>query len=438
MIVNRIFNYINRINDNIVFITPHLYSVGDASEILMFGLIKAKHDNKKLFILSPYDSIFLFGKQICNNALFLLESKYIYKQNIVISTISKIFVTIIILPSRLIDRIMNIFDKQLAERRVVPLVGYDELWATSNEIRNGFSWNIVDQKNWFERINYIYDLSIDKNKLSALPGKMADLGIDPSSWFVCLHVRESGFRKDEGRREYRNSSIFNYLPAIIEIIKAGGIVVRMGDSTMTPLPEIKNLIDYPFTEHKSALMDLQLIRSCRFFIGTDSGIMDTAKMFRKDTLITNMVGWISAYPLRKKDRGIYKYVFHKPIHRYLTLQEILNDDWSMQALFGRISDDYELVENTPEDIKDGVLEYLDCHNNNNFSLSENQIKLNYKRVKVAVKIFEKFRLNEYVGTDEEVSIRYKIASRINNLMDGSICNSYINKYLHTSFSDSRK
>jgi len=71
MVINKIFNTINSLdNIGLIFISPHLYSVGDFSEILMFGLIKAKHKNKKIFLLSPYDSNFLFGKRICNNELY--------------------------------------------------------------------------------------------------------------------------------------------------------------------------------------------------------------------------------------------------------------------------------------------------------------------------------------------------------------------------------
>ena len=436
MIINRVFNYLNKISRSFYFLTPHLYSVGDASETLMFGLIKAKNDNKKLFVLQPYDSKILFGKKICNDALFLLESQYIYKQNLITLASAKMFVMIMILPSRIIDRIFNIFCKQLAERSVVPMVGYDELWATCNEIKNGFYWDTVDQYEWHKRVNYSYELDLNERVLGIAKRKMAGLGINASSWFVCFHVRESGFRKDEGRREYRNSNILNYLPAIREIIKACGIAVRMGDSTMTPLPVMKNLIDYPFTEYKSASMDIYLIKNCKFYIGTDSGIIDTAKMFSKHTLITNMVGWLTAYPSRSNDRGIYKHVYHVSGNRYLTFSEILNNDWNMQALFGEISDDYELVENTEEDIKEAVVEFLECHHNNDFSLTKQQIKVNDKRVRVAIEIFKKYRLNKYVDNNEETSVRYRMASRINRFLDGSICNSYLDKYIDRPFNDS--
>ena len=151
----------------------------------------------------------------------------------------------------MIDRILGFFGKSLSYRVVVPAVGERELWATKNELKNGFSWETVEKYNWKERINSYYDLSIRDSAQRVAKIKMSTLGISSSSWFVCLHVRESGFRKDKGRREYRNSHILNYIPAIKRITKAGGIVVRMGDSTMTKLPKMNNVVDYPFLNRKA-------------------------------------------------------------------------------------------------------------------------------------------------------------------------------------------
>ena len=426
MLINKIFNSLNSLQYNgFFFLSPHLYSVGNCSEMLMFGLIKAKQENKKIFLLSPYDSRMLFRKNICNNELFLLESKYIYKQGFLISHLSKVMVTIMLLPSRVIDNVLNIFGNRLSERSVVPLVGINELFSSRYEFKDIFSWDAVYKYDWPAKINLDYDLSITKSKQKICKDKMLNLGIGPESWFVCLHVRESGFRVDKNRREYRNSDILNYIPAIKEITKVGGIVVRMGDSTMEHLPEISNVIDYPFSKYKSELMDLYLIKRCRFYIGTDSGIMDTAKMFSKDTLITNMVQWLFAYPYRPRDRGIHKHVYSKLKGRFLTYSEILNSDWRMQALFGNIDDNYDLIENTPDDIKDSVLEYLTCQDDNSFCLSEDQVKVNKKRIKVAKEIYENFKLKD----DDEVLVKYRIASRVNSAMQGSICNSYLKKYI---------
>jgi len=247
-------------------------------------------------------------------------------------------------------------------------------------------------------------------------------------------VRESGFRNDPGRREYRNSSILNYISAIKVITDAGGIVVRMGDSTMTPLPVLPNVIDYPFSSKKSPLLDLYLIKNCRFYLGTDSGIMDTAKMFFKDILITNMVHWMFVYPLRKKERGIYKHVYSKAHARYLTFHEVLGADWKLQNVFGYIDDNYVLTENTSKDIEMAVSEYLHCHDSNDFSLSQNQLDVNMRRISQAREIYNKFNLRDDSDKLRETIIKYRLASRLSIHTQGSMSDSYLQKYLHQPYS----
>ena len=61
----------------------------------------------------------------------------------------------------------------------------------------------------------------------------------------------------------------------------------------------KNFFDYAHSDINSNLMDLYLINKCKFYIATQSGIMDTAYMFNKPTLVTNMNEIFCSYPLKK-------------------------------------------------------------------------------------------------------------------------------------------
>jgi len=444
MIINKVFDKLNKVGfNNLIFQTPHLYSFGNYSEELLDGIKRARFINKKIFLLSPYNSKFLFGKKIPNEEIFQLESKYIYDQNLIVCHVMKLLVTIMLLPSRSFDRVLNIFGRSLHEDKVIPRVGFYDLWCTEHEMKSGFSWEVVDKYQWHDQIEDDHDLDISDHKNKIARRLLSEIGIDSSTWYVCLHVRESGFKNDHGRREYRNSSIYNYIPAIKVITDAGGVVVRMGDSTMTPLPELPNVIDYPFSSKKSPLLDLYLTKHCRFFLGTDTGPIHIANMFLKDTLITNMYHWMFAYPLRKKCRGIYKHVYSKTHGRYLTFHEVLSDDWKLQSLFGDIDDNYELTENTADDIEIAVSEYLYCHDSNNFSLSQNQLDVNMRRISQAREIFNKFnltddsdKLNLRGDSDKlkETHTRYRVASRVGINTQGSICNSYLQKYLHHPYS----
>ena len=435
MIINKVFDKLNKIGfNNLIFLTPHLYSFGNYADELMYGLMKARSSNKKIFLLSPYNSKFLFGKKIANEEMLQLESKYIYKQNLIVCHLMKLLVTIMLLPSRSFDRVLNMFGKLLNEDKVVPLVGVSDLWCTEHEMKSGFSWEVVDKYQWHNQIEDGYDLDISDHKNKIARRLLSEIGIDFSTWYVCVHVRESGFKNDHGRREYRNSSVHNYIPAIKVITDAGGVVVRIGDPTMTPLPELPNVIDYPFSSKKNPLLDLYLIKHCRFFLGTVSGPVSVALMFFKDILVTNINEWILSYPLRKKDRGILTHVYSKAHGRYLTFHEVLSDDWKQQNVFGYIDDNYELTENTAEDIEMAVSEYLHCHVSNDFSLSQNQLDVNRRRVSQARVIYNKFNLRDDSDKLKEIHTKYRIASRVSINTQGSICDSYLQKYLHHPYS----
>ena len=104
----------------------------------------------------------------------------------------------------------------------------------------------------------------------------------------------------------------------------------------------------------------------------------------------NLILKLQSYPLRKKNRGIHKHVYSKAHGRYLTFHEVLSDDWKQQNVFGNIDDNYELTENTAEDIEMAVSEYLHCQVSNDFSLSQNQLDANMRRVSQTRVIYNKF------------------------------------------------
>ena len=92
----------------------------------------------------------------------------------------------------------------------------------------------------------------------------------------------------KGRKDYRNSNINNYIESIIYLIK-NYLVIRIRDKPINKIKfKNKNFLDYPNSKIKSSQMDLYLIKNCSFYIGTQSGPMDTAYLFNKPVLMTNM------------------------------------------------------------------------------------------------------------------------------------------------------
>ena len=184
---------------------------------------------------------------------------------------------------------------------------------------------------------------------------LAALGIGSDDWFVCVHVRTSYFHGDKA--SFRNANFNNYYLAIDYLLSLGAKVVRLGDPDLNIDSYSRNgLIDYPSTAFKSEAMDLFLIKNCNFFIGTQSGILDTAFLFKTPTLCVNAIH----FDLRSAnllDRILYKHVVDKNTNKILSIQEcidnfdlILHPDW--QANF-------EFTENTELEILDATVEFLE-------------------------------------------------------------------------------
>lgn len=187
---------------------------------------------------------------------------------------------------------------------------------------------------------------------------LQDLGVPKNAWFVCLHVREDGFRR-EGLITHRSADIDTYSAAIKSIVARGGWVIRMGDPTMKPLPPMKQAIDYARTDAKSDWMDVFLCTSCRFFLGSASGLACLPLVFGVPSAITNT--WpLSGRPASNQDLFIPKLAWSEVENRYLTFEEALAPRFffnlNSKLLY---SWGIKVVDNTPEEINELVLEMLD-------------------------------------------------------------------------------
>lgn len=184
------------------------------------------------------------------------------------------------------------------------------------------------------------------------------LGIPRDAWFVCLHVREAGFKNDLAVDEHRNAKIESYCSAIEAITAAGGWVVRVGDPSMTALPKMPNVIDYVHNEIHSEWMDVFLAASCRFFISTCSGLCGIAYAFGVPVVQTNFAP-MSALSGNCRDIFIPKLIRSKSDGRLLEFQQVFSHPIATSYLMHRFHAlGVEVVDNTAEEIRDVVLEML--------------------------------------------------------------------------------
>jgi len=429
MIINTIFKKINQQkNHKYYYLSPHVYAIGNCSEEIYYGLIKARLLKKKLVILYPFDIPFLFRYKLTNSYLFSLESDYIYRPSVLILFCIRLLMTIIYGTLRVFSLfVRKIFNIRIADLYKFPSIGRDDLFVIDEHIESELDFDLVEQFNWKDKFRYNFNFTIGGYGEENIDSYIRSIGIPNGARFVCIHVREGGFRDDIGRKDYRNSDINNYIMAIKEITSRGMWVVRMGDNTMKPLPEMKNVIDYPFSICISDLMDLCLIKQCYFFIACQSGIFDTAKLFSKPVLMINAYNWTFGGPFHCRDRGIIKHIYSLKEKRYLSTKELFSSGWETQNLYGTIND-YIFIENSQEEILDAVVEYLTCLDSGLFVASDRQIKAQNYIKQQARTIFSNNRLASYdvLNDHEETITRYRIASQVVGV-EGVLCNSYLDK-----------
>lgn len=189
---------------------------------------------------------------------------------------------------------------------------------------------------------------------------LAQLGIPDGAWFVCVHTREAGFSPmDEEIHSHRNSRIENTLPAIDEIVRRGGWVIRIGDSTMGALPPMRRVIDYAHHALKSPRLDVLLCARARFILGNTSGIALVGSIFGVPCALANMIPastlWFNGF-----DISIPKLLWSQGQGRLLRIDEMLDlplANFQYAALYRNAG--IVPVENTAEEIALLASEMLD-------------------------------------------------------------------------------
>jgi putative glycosyltransferase (TIGR04372 family) len=193
---------------------------------------------------------------------------------------------------------------------------------------------------------------------------LASFGLERDAWFVALHVREPGYLHEpaDSHRGNRNADIHTYLPAVKTITDRGGWVIRVGDPSMTPLPELERVVDYVHTPLHSDWMDVFLGASCRFFLGTSSGLFLIPWSFGRPVVLAN---WetLRIHPWGRRDLFIPKLWRLAAEERFLTFHEMLQPPYVGAERLSPSNTLRErgliLVDNTAEEIVELVTEWFD-------------------------------------------------------------------------------
>ena len=236
---------------------------------MYFGLLKAQRERKKvLFLFLQHPLFWKFALPVANKELLRVESEYIAPNDSWYGRLGSWLLTVVYSLMRVTYAVWRSPRLRRMIRRiwpyiravptadtgyVMPKIGASTLWLPDGV--HHFSRDRVEKERWSEQFRDYQPPRLKQKKREYCDQLRVKMGIPLADWFACLHVRESGYRGDTAA-VYRNASVQNHIKGIQAITAAGGWVVRIGDPTMTPLPQLDHVIDYPHTKYKSELMDI--------------------------------------------------------------------------------------------------------------------------------------------------------------------------------------
>lgn len=191
------------------------------------------------------------------------------------------------------------------------------------------------------------------------------IGLGEEMRIVSVHAREPGYKfgrethdakPDHARDDStRNVRIESYFAAIDDLVDRGFTVVRIGDSTMTPVKR-RGVIDLATMPERTPLLEIYCLMRSHLLVGSDSGPSAVAYLTNTPLVSLNCTDPIAAYPIRANALYTLKRVTDRHTGRALTLGEMLQFEY---ATNNRDPRRYRYYDNTPEEVVAAVREMLE-------------------------------------------------------------------------------
>lgn len=192
------------------------------------------------------------------------------------------------------------------------------------------------------------------------------MGIPSGTPFVCLIVRDDAYLDthyplDNYYHNYRDSDIQNCVLAAEELAGRGYFVIRMGAKVREAMKSTHPMvIDYATNGMRGDFMDIYLGAKCALCISTGTGWDAIPEMLRRPIVYINFVPLGYLHTFRREFLSITKRHVLQESQKTLTLREIV----SHGVGFCLDTRDYDskgvqLIENTPEEIRDAAVEMIE-------------------------------------------------------------------------------
>jgi putative glycosyltransferase (TIGR04372 family) len=282
--------------------------------------------------------IFYLEKPVCNYELVKLFKNYLF-----------IFPKLFIIPFVMLNRI-----KFLGNTK-------HNIVLTRITGRNLSNRDILNNNYHFNNKDIFYGKSF-----------LRSLGLNEDDKFVCLAVRDSTYLKfhqpyaNFDYQNYRDCNIENFKLVSDYLTSLGYYVFRMGAKVAKPMStKNKKIIDYATTGIRNEFLDIYLSAYCEFCISTSLGFDSLPEMFNKPLVVVSVAPIAHIRSTNKKHLSIFRHHLDIINKKPITLSQIFERNIA-DALHSRVytNKGVNLIENTPEEIKEATIEMLNLMKNN--------------------------------------------------------------------------
>jgi len=342
--------------------------------------------------------LFYLEKPVCNRALSNIYKKYL-----------NICPEFLILPFILLNKI-NYLGSLKHQIKINPFI-------ESADLRN---------RDEGERtIDYFSEAQMKKGY-----NFLENIGIKKGKKFACLLVRDSAYVKSLFKDTYdfayqqrgdesnfRNCDIQNFKLASEFLLSKGYHVIRMGKNVIGSLTIKSNkFIDYANSKYKNDFLDIFLASQCDLFLSTGAGLDIIAAIFDKPIVLVGntQVAWTRS--ANKKQLSIFKHFKDNRTGRYLSLNDIFNYGLALCENDKCFEDkNIDLIENSPEEIKDAVEDMLNLVENN-FVLDKKNKLLHESFWKIFRVNINKYNCSQLHANFFKSHIGYSFLKKNNNFL----------------------
>lgn len=226
-------------------------------------------------------------------------------------------------------------------------------------------------------LNFQPFITLDQKYIESAENLLDSLGLPINLPFVALHVRnKSKFNLDDTRK----AGIKNYEMAISELISRNYWIVQFGTDDQSIVLQHPKVIQIP-SNSMSVHLTPYIIANAEIFITSNSGPTHLAPLFNTPVLQTNVIA------LGKNICSLTGKSLHLPkkwkrAGSFLSLNKLLNspEGYSDTGIRYLNKKGIDLIENSPTEIYEGVLDILNyLETSKEFSYREqvDKIRLNH-------------------------------------------------------------